>query len=174
MIASFTLQVQLALGDLEAEVSLGTFEPALEVITTLSQHPARVLSLGNDLNSLVPDIFILAYLLPECYPSSSDHATVGKARDIWGEWVRTTKTDEQMNGVLASIKTKLQVLLCDTQVRPLCVLLVRNSSSADDLMQTPGYPPDAVTRSTRAKRPTTGRCLPSPKGNRRDVKSAFP
>lgn len=117
--ASFTFQVQLALNDLETEVSLGTFGPALEMIMALAQHPPRVLPPRNDFDSSLPDIFILAYLLPECYPASKDHATVGMARDLWGEWVKTAEAYDRKDGVLARIKTKLQILLCDTQVRPL-------------------------------------------------------
>lgn len=122
VIASFTLQVYLALSDLEAEVSLGTFGPVLEVITALVQHPPRILP-PKDFDGLVPDMFVLAYLLPEFDPSSKDHATVGRAKELWGEWLKTVLPGDKKDGVLAKIKTKLQVLLCDTQVRPLYVLL---------------------------------------------------
>lgn len=133
VIASFTLQVYLALSDLEAEVSLGTFGPVLEVITALVQHPPRILP-PKDFDGLVPDMFVLAYLLPEFDPSSKDHATVGRAKELWGEWLKTVLPGDKKDGVLAKIKTKLQVLLCDTQVRPLPQDILRMlSQTAPDL-----------------------------------------
>jgi hypothetical protein len=121
VIASFTLQVQLALNDLEAEASLGTLEPALEVISTLTKHRPRILP-RKDFEILLPDIFVLAYLLPECYPSSKDHTAIEKARELWGDWVNTGLAGVGKDGVLERIKTKLRALLCDTQVRLLYVL----------------------------------------------------
>lgn len=126
VIANLTLQVQLALSDVEDEASwsLGTFGPALEVIAALAHHPPRILPPRKDLDVLLPDIFILAYLLPECYPSLTDHdrVAVGVARDLWEEWMKVEVGDGK-DGVLGRIEAKLRVLLCDTQVRPLCVFL---------------------------------------------------
>jgi hypothetical protein len=126
VVAGFTLQVRLALNHLEAEVSLEAFGPALEVISTLAQHPPRVLP-RKDFEGLLPDIFVLAYLLPECDPSSKDHATVTAAKAFWEDWLKTVLAGVGKEEVLASIKTKLQVLLCDTQARPLYVFLKHTS-----------------------------------------------
>jgi hypothetical protein len=115
---SFRLQVQLALTDLEAEVLLDTFVPMLDVIESSMQGPSSVLS-RKDFDDLLLDIFILAHLLPECYPSSRSHSAFSQAKNLWAEWAKAVPAGDRKEGVLAGIKTKLKLLLCETQVRPL-------------------------------------------------------
>lgn len=111
------------LTNLEAEVSLDTFVPTLEVIESSMQQPSSVLP-RKDFDDLLPDIFVLAYLLPECYPSSRSHSAFSQARNLWAEWVMAVPAGDRKEGVLAEIKTKLQLLLRETQVRPLWVFVL--------------------------------------------------
>ena len=160
IIVGFTFQVQLAVSDIEDGMSssLGNFRPALELITALAHYPSRTLPPRKIFDTLLPDIFILAYLLPECYPSLTEHdrIAIGVARDLWEDWMTVGKAGDGKDGILERIKAKLRVLLCDTQVRPLYVFSFRYSLLLmRDVMQTSRYPPDRLTGTTTSGHPIT-------------------
>lgn len=90
------------------------FEPSLNLIGSLFQHPPRELP-KHDFAKLLPDLFIFAYLLPEF--SEADHPTFSAAVNIWNQWREVTPAQDK-DIVLVQIKTKLRILLSDTQVLP--------------------------------------------------------
>ncbi|KAG5641970.1 hypothetical protein DXG03_003844 [Asterophora parasitica] len=112
--SAFSIRVDSALSD--SEISLSSFEPTLELISVLSKHPPRALK-EYDVRTVLQDIFIFAHILFTCYDSERDHPTFGTAKVVWERWQNATSLQDQSD-VLDRIKTKLRVILCDTQLRP--------------------------------------------------------
>jgi len=110
---SFTQDITLALS--EPEFVLSTFEPSLTILSTLIQHPARELPLP-DIVPVLPDIFVLAYVLQECYGAEANNSTFAHAKETWGQWEKAA-FEEQKNFVWTCVKAKLRGLLCNPNVR---------------------------------------------------------
>ncbi|KAG5637584.1 hypothetical protein H0H81_004035 [Sphagnurus paluster] len=114
--SAFTLRLDSALGD--PEVPLSAFEPSLDLMNVLSQTSPRDLP-EYDFNNVLPDVFVFAYLLPACYDVLlQGHESFNAAQNLWKRFQDVVEA-EQQSDVLARIKTKLRVILCDTQLRPL-------------------------------------------------------
>ena len=109
----FTQNVTLALS--EPEFVLSTFEPSLTIISTLIQHPPRELPFP-DVVPVLPDIFVLAYVLQECYGAEANNSTFTHAKEIWVQWEKTA-SEEQKGFVSTHVKTMLRDLLCNTGVQ---------------------------------------------------------
>ncbi|RDB18704.1 E3 ubiquitin-protein ligase listerin [Hypsizygus marmoreus] len=114
VILAFIANVDLALSD--PEVSMGSLEPSLDLITSLIHHPPRELPRG-EFDILLPDMFICAFLLPTCYLSESSHPAFCSAKGIWEHWLQSSE-EESRTPIFVEIKGKLKLLLCNTQVRP--------------------------------------------------------
>ncbi|KAF5380135.1 hypothetical protein D9615_006188 [Tricholomella constricta] len=112
--STFSLLVDSALSD--PEISLNAFESSLNLISAVSQHPPRDFRV-HEFDTVLPDIFVLAYLLPVCYGSQENHATFKTAKDLWEGWQNAAPSAEQ-SYVQGGIKAKLRMVLCGTQLRP--------------------------------------------------------
>lgn len=99
------------------EVLLSTFQAPLDLIASVfkSRHPNNG-TLGEILISKLPNIFIFAYLLPEC-SGFDDHSTFAVAKSIWTEWLETS-SDERKVSVTEVIKAQLRAFVHDTGALP--------------------------------------------------------
>jgi len=114
LISAFSFQVDHALHD--PDIPLLSFETSLHLITTVFEHRSDFVSTEDTIASMLPEVFIFAYLLPRCYSSNDDQSVI-TAHSLWTLWEKTAPTDMQAK-VYWRIKDTLKGLLRDTQVRP--------------------------------------------------------
>ncbi|KAG6818998.1 hypothetical protein H0H93_016518, partial [Arthromyces matolae] len=100
----------------ETEVPLTAFASCLSFITVLARNSPRELPRVAP-DSVLCDIFILAFLLPTYSQSQQDHHSFATAKGLWEELYKPLPEELQVK-VRQQIVTKLGVVLCSTSTRP--------------------------------------------------------
>jgi E3 ubiquitin-protein ligase listerin len=89
------------------------FEASLSLIQSVA---GRFLHHSETITSPMPDIFVLAHVLPRCWVYG-DALAVSIARDLWFKWLANCSSDCQAS-MMEAIKIKLKNLISDTQALP--------------------------------------------------------
>ena len=111
--SAFTRQVDHGLRD--AAISLPSFVPPLDFILAVYEARQPVTSSIEIIASVLPCVFIFAYLFPAFY-GSYDDTSFQKARYIWTLWLSEARTKQHAQ-VLTIVKEKLRALISDVRVR---------------------------------------------------------
>jgi hypothetical protein len=121
LVSSFALQVDRALRTTTLDFStFDSFDFSLQLVSVVVSGSSRPSHSKGASARLLPEVFVLAYLLPRC-SDTEDNASVLAARDIWTKWVTDDPSDLRSR-VLQTIKDMLKAFLADTGVRIRCVL----------------------------------------------------
>lgn len=88
----------------------------MDLLLAIYDPSLKHISAAVDIDSVLPDIFVLAYLLPSSDQSVKD-SSVNKAGHIWDQWLAQSSSD-QGSAVFAIIKEKIRDLLFDVGARP--------------------------------------------------------
>ncbi|KDQ60057.1 hypothetical protein JAAARDRAFT_32435 [Jaapia argillacea MUCL 33604] len=115
LISAFNLGFEQILRD--ADTSTKSFEAPIELLAVALETRPGIMSSPPLAVTLLPDVFLFAYLLPKI-ALGQDVGTFKTAQRIWSSWVAMTSRTSRLD-VLAVIKEKLHDLLLDIQVRPL-------------------------------------------------------
>ena len=111
ILSEFSAQVDRTL--LGESVQFTPFEPMVVLLQTVFEHHALLVT-PNLTTSLLPDIFIMAYLIPKCYDSSQQQRSVDTGQDLWASWLKKVSSDVKSNVVVA-LKRKLSDILRSTE-----------------------------------------------------------
>lgn len=114
VVSAFTTQVELILRD--ESVPLESFEAQLHLLSAVFASD----SVGIK-STLLPTLYIFAYLVPNCYESPDSKAFVlaQSLSQVWQQGVESGSAEQQ--GVFEEIGGKLRSLLLETQTRILYV-----------------------------------------------------
>jgi E3 ubiquitin-protein ligase listerin len=109
--SSFSLQIEKALHNSIFPPS--EFEASLSLIQSVVES---FFHYSETITSPMPDIFVLAHVLPRCWVSD-DSLAVSIARELWSKWLAKCSSDCQAS-VTETIKIRLKNLISDTQTPP--------------------------------------------------------
>lgn len=112
--SSFAFQVDLGLR--EPSVSLHSFEPSLDLLLSVSEARTPHSLSSEYITSVLPDVFIFAFLFPQFY-STIEGTSIEKAQRLWSIW-SVQSQGEKRALKLNTIKKKLRALLINSQVLP--------------------------------------------------------
>ncbi|KAF9003444.1 hypothetical protein BDQ17DRAFT_1425395 [Cyathus striatus] len=112
IISAFDIQVDLVIGG-NSEPLFG-FASSLNLLTAVCSNPPTHLTSPGCFNTLLPHLFIFAYLFPEL--GVGNHPSFLTAQKLW--LVFLEKDVQWKNKIIDSVKIYLKSLVGDTQVRP--------------------------------------------------------
>jgi hypothetical protein len=113
VVSAFARQVDHGLRD--SAISLPSFVPPLDVILAVYEARPPVTSSIEIIASVLPCVFIFAYLFPT-FCGSSDDTSFQKARYIWTLWLSEPQTEQHVQ-VLTVVKERFRALIGDIRVR---------------------------------------------------------
>jgi hypothetical protein len=111
--SAFASQVECALYDID--VSSIDFGASVDLIRTIFETKSRI-SIAKAVVKMVPDVFLLAYLIPKGHDSTHQEEPIGASQKIWASWVKDASGDARAE-VSSVVKEKLRHALMSTQVR---------------------------------------------------------
>ncbi|KII91341.1 hypothetical protein PLICRDRAFT_38089 [Plicaturopsis crispa FD-325 SS-3] len=114
LVSSFTAALSETLRD--EDTSLRSCEVTLDLLRTTLVHQPQLASSSELSLRLLPDVFLMGYLLPICGLSDADPSVV-IARTLWTRWLAAA-SEASRTDISNSVNLKLRDILCDTQARP--------------------------------------------------------
>jgi hypothetical protein len=113
VISAFARQVDHGLRD--SAISLPSFVPPLDFVLAIYEARPPVALSTEIISSILPCVFIFAYLFPT-FCGSYDDTSFQKARYIWTLWLSEPQTEQHVQ-VLTIVKERLRALIGDIRAR---------------------------------------------------------
>jgi hypothetical protein len=149
IIATFTSNVTYVIDGQDIEPSI--FDVSIDLLKAVF---ADLLRENTLLRSLLPDVFIYSYLLPNIGTEEAEIETTPSqvvAKGLWQEWLDTS-SDEDKAAFSGLVNGKLSGMIGGTTVRPMCVIQILSlvveliiSCRPEDILQMLGQNPPGLT-----------------------------